>query len=93
MPTRSHQISMMTPKRPTSQKRRLRRHSAAGIRPHLRSLTPEKPFLTSAQAVESTCCSSARRVGPTGKAYGLDMTDEMLALARENQKKGGRRER
>jgi len=30
---------------------------------------------------------SARRVGPTGKAYGLDMTDEMLALARENQKK------
>jgi len=29
---------------------------------------------------------SARRVGPTGKAYGLDMTDEMLALARENQR-------
>ena len=34
---------------------------------------------------------SARRVGPTGKAYGLDMTDEMLALARENQRKAGRR--
>src|SRR2546425_232808 len=32
---------------------------------------------------------SARRVGPTGKAYGLDMTDAMLALARENQKKAG----
>jgi arsenite methyltransferase len=32
---------------------------------------------------------SAKRVGPTGKAYGLDMTDEMLALARENQKKTG----
>jgi arsenite methyltransferase len=32
---------------------------------------------------------SARRVGPTGKAYGLDMTDEMLALARENQLKSG----
>jgi arsenite methyltransferase len=32
---------------------------------------------------------SARRVGPTGKAYGLDMTDEMLALARGNQKKAG----
>src|SRR5579859_3819029 len=31
----------------------------------------------------------ARRVGPTGKAYGLDMTDDMLALARENQKKSG----
>jgi arsenite methyltransferase len=32
---------------------------------------------------------SARRVGPTGKAYGLDMTDAMLALARENQCKAG----
>src|SRR5499425_2980286 len=32
---------------------------------------------------------SARRVGLTGKAYGLDMTDEMLALARENQRKAG----
>src|SRR5215212_9180907 len=32
---------------------------------------------------------SARRVGPTGKAFGLDMTDEMLALARENQRKAG----
>ena len=32
---------------------------------------------------------SARRVGPTGKAYGLDMTDEMLTLANENQRKSG----
>jgi arsenite methyltransferase len=32
---------------------------------------------------------SAKRVGPTGKAYGLDMTDEMLARARENQRKAG----
>ena len=32
---------------------------------------------------------SARRVGPTGKAYGLDMTDEMLALARQNQRSAG----
>jgi len=32
---------------------------------------------------------SAKRVGPTGMAYGLDMTDEMLALARENQRKAG----
>ena len=32
---------------------------------------------------------SAKRVGPTGKAYGLDMTDEMLALARRNQAKAG----
>jgi arsenite methyltransferase len=34
---------------------------------------------------------SARRVGPAGKAYGLDMTDEMLALARENARKAGAR--
>ena len=32
---------------------------------------------------------SARRVGPSGKAYGLDMTDEMLALARDNQRRAG----
>src|ERR1043165_6870561 len=32
---------------------------------------------------------SARRVGPAGKAYGLDMTDDMLALAEENQQKAG----
>ena len=32
---------------------------------------------------------SARRVGPTGKAYGLDMTDEMLELARTNQRQAG----
>jgi SAM-dependent methyltransferase len=32
---------------------------------------------------------SARRVGPTGKAYGLDMTEEMLALALDNQQKAG----
>ena len=36
---------------------------------------------------------SARRVGPTGKAYGLDMTDEMLELARDNQRRGRGRER
>src|SRR6202795_4632529 len=32
---------------------------------------------------------SARRVGPTGKVYGLDMTDEMLALANENKRRAG----
>ena len=32
---------------------------------------------------------SAKRVGPTGKAFGLDMTDDMLALARENQRQAG----
>ncbi len=34
---------------------------------------------------------SAKRVGPTGKAYGLDMTDEMLALANENKRRAGAR--
>ena len=32
---------------------------------------------------------SARRVGPTGKAYGLDMTDEMLSLAEQNRRESG----
>jgi arsenite methyltransferase len=32
---------------------------------------------------------SAKRVGPSGKAYGLDMTDEMLEFARENQRRAG----
>jgi ubiquinone/menaquinone biosynthesis C-methylase UbiE len=32
---------------------------------------------------------SAKRVGPTGKAHGLDMTDDMLALARDNRQKAG----
>src|SRR5262245_9544511 len=32
---------------------------------------------------------TSKRVGPTGKVYGLDMTDEMLALARENQRRAG----
>ena len=36
---------------------------------------------------------SAKRVGPTGKAYGLDMTDEMLALAEDNKRKSGLDER
>ena len=47
-----------------------------------RAATRAKPSSTSAPAAASTCCSPPRRVGPTGKAYGLDMTDEMLALAR-----------
>ena len=36
---------------------------------------------------------SAKRVGASGKVFGLDMTDEMLALARENQRKAGADER
>ena len=47
------------------------------------------PFSTSAPAGGIDVLLSARRVGPTGKAYGLDMTEEMLALARENQRRAG----
>ena len=49
----------------------------------------ERSFSISAPAAASMCCLSAKRVGPTGKAYGLDMTDEMLALANENKRKAG----
>ncbi len=44
---------------------------------------------TSAPAAGWTFCSPHVGSGPTGKAYGLDMTDEMLELARENQRKAG----
>ena len=55
----------------------------------LAQLKPGETCSTSDQAAASTCLLSARRVGPNGKAYGLDMTDEMLALARDNQRKAG----
>ncbi len=50
---------------------------------------PAKSSSTSAPAAASTSCSPPSRVGPTGKAYGLDMTDEMLALANANKQKAG----
>jgi predicted RNA methylase len=50
---------------------------------------PAKPCSTSGSGGGIDVLLSARRVGPTGKAYGLDMTDQMLALARENQRKSG----
>ena len=65
------------------------RRSAAATRRHWPSSRRVRSCSTSAPAAASTCLLSARRVGPTGKAYGLDMTDEMLALARENQRKAG----
>src|SRR3546814_19341123 len=45
------------------------------------------PYTTLCRSIDVLL--AARRVGPTGKAYGLDMTDEMLALARDNQTKAG----
>jgi arsenite methyltransferase len=55
----------------------------------LAQLKPGETVLDLASGGGIDVLLSARRVGPFGKAYGLDMTDEMLALARENQRKAG----
>jgi arsenite methyltransferase len=55
----------------------------------LAELTPGETVLDLGSGGGIDVLLSARRVGPAGKAYGLDMTDEMLALARENQRKAG----
>jgi arsenite methyltransferase len=52
-------------------------------------LTPGQTVLDLGSGGGIDVLLSARRVGPAGKVYGLDMTDEMLALARENQQKAG----
>src|SRR3954463_11474351 len=55
----------------------------------LLTLTPGQTVLDLGSGGGIDVLLSARRVGPTGKAYGVDMTDEMLALARENQRTAG----
>src|SRR3982751_6053363 len=55
----------------------------------LLTLTPGETVLDLGSGGGIDVLLSARRVGPTGKAYGVDMTDEMLALARENQRQAG----
>src|SRR5436305_12003450 len=55
----------------------------------LASLAPGEVVLDLGSGGGIDVLLSARRVGPSGKAYGLDMTGEMLALARENQRKMG----
>jgi len=55
----------------------------------LASLAPGETVLDLGSGGGIDVLLSARRVGPAGKAYGLDMTDEMLSLARENQRKAG----
>ena len=69
------------------------RRWAAACRPPSPTCTRARPCSTSAPAPAPTCSSRRRRVGPTGKAIGLDMTDEMLELARSNAARGRRRER
>ncbi|HKW97273.1 MAG TPA: arsenite methyltransferase [Bryobacteraceae bacterium] len=55
----------------------------------LASLNPGETVLDLGSGGGIDVLLSAKRVGPTGKAYGLDMTDEMLALAEENKRKAG----
>ena len=55
----------------------------------LATLTPGETVLDLGSGGGIDVLLSARRVGPTGKAYGLDMTDDMLTLAHENQRKAG----
>jgi arsenite methyltransferase len=55
----------------------------------LASLQPGETVLDLGSGGGIDVLLSARRVGPTGKAYGLDMTDEMLALAEDNKRKSG----
>jgi arsenite methyltransferase len=55
----------------------------------LASLEPGQTVLDLGSGGGIDVLLSARRVGPSGKVYGLDMTDEMLVLARENQRKAG----
>src|SRR6202008_1556076 len=60
-----------------------------GNPPALAQLNPGEIVLDLGSGGGIDVLLSARRVGPTGKAYGLDMTDEMLALANENKRKAG----
>src|SRR5437667_3257675 len=55
----------------------------------LAQLNPDEVVLDLGSGGGIDVLLSARRVGPTGKAYGLDMTDEMLALSNENKRKAG----
>ena len=64
-------------------------HSAVAILRRLRNWQPGEIVLDLGSGGGIDVLLSARRVGPTGKAYGLDMTEEMLALAEENKRKSG----
>jgi arsenite methyltransferase len=70
-------------------KKRSWHRSAAAIQRALAELKPGETVLDLGSGGGIDVLLSARRVGPTGKAYGLDMTNEMLALAEENKRKSG----
>ena len=67
----------------------LRASLGCGHPPALMQLNPGETVLDLGSGGGIDVILSARRVGPTGKAYGLDMTDEMLALAADNARKAG----
>ena len=79
----------LRPNRPDSRKRQLLASLGCGNPTALAKLNAGETVLDLGSGGGIDVLLSARRVGPTGKAYGLDMTDEMLALARENQRKAG----
>ena len=80
----------MTPRRPAQiPEEACWPRSAAAIPRRWRKLKPGEIVLDLGSGGGIDVLLSARRVGPTGKAYGLDMTDEMLALANENKRKAG----
>ena len=86
---RSPQISIVQIKPDLFPRRPPRLRLGVGIRSHWPIFAPEKSFLISARVGASMYCSRRSAWVQGGKAYGLDMTDDMLTLARENQKLGG----
>ena len=68
------------------------RRSAVATRPRWLSFPRAETVLDLGSGGGIDVLLSAKRVGPTGKAYGLDMTDEMLELARKNKEKSGMEE-
>ena len=86
---RSRRTSTRARKRRISRRKPWRLRSGAAIPTALIDLKPGETVLDLGSGGGIDVLLSAKRVGPTGKVYGLDMTDEMLALARENQRKAG----
>ena len=76
-------------KKPACRQTRSRLRCGCGNPTALAELKPGETVLDLGSGGGIDVLLSARRVGPSGKAYGLDMTDEMLALARDNQRRAG----
>ena len=85
-PACSARRCMRTPRR---RARRSRHRWGAACRPRSPTCTRARSCSTSASGAGADVLISARRVGPTGRAIGIDMTDEMLELARRNAAEAG----